>query len=121
MTVSQLDQLPGFIRLGGPDEDREIRKIYCCDLLSLAMARAPADCAWVTVIQWQLPHWQMPPALYWRKMLPYPKNVSGKPLTRGLRYTAAMNRYLKLRKGLMLCYETLLRPASALLSVPLRR
>ena len=31
MTVSQLDQLPGFIRLGGPDEDREIRKIYCCD------------------------------------------------------------------------------------------
>lgn len=50
MTVSQLDQLPGFIRLGGPDEDREIRKIYCCDLLSLAMARAPADCAWVTVM-----------------------------------------------------------------------
>ena len=43
MTVSQLDQLPGFIRLGGPDEDREIRKIYCCDLLSLAMARAPAE------------------------------------------------------------------------------
>ena len=36
MTVSQLDQLPGFTRLGGPDEDREIRKIYCCDLLSLA-------------------------------------------------------------------------------------
>ena len=101
MTVSQLDQLPGFIRLGGPDEDREIRKIYCCDLLSLAMARAPADCAWVTVMG--------------------TKNVSGKPLTRGLRYTAAMNRYLKLRKGLMLCYETLLRPASALLSVPLRR
>ena len=50
MTVSQLDQLPGFIRLGGPDEDREIRKIYCCDLLSLVMARAPADCAWVTVM-----------------------------------------------------------------------
>ena len=47
MTVSQLDQLPGFIRLGGPDEDR---KIYCCDVLSLAMARAPADCAWVTVM-----------------------------------------------------------------------
>ena len=42
MTVSQLDQLPGFTR--------EIRKIYCCDLLSLAMARAPADCAWVTVM-----------------------------------------------------------------------
>lgn len=50
MTVSELDSLPGFQRLGGPDTDREIRKIYCCDLLSLAMARAPADCAWVTVM-----------------------------------------------------------------------
>ena len=50
MTVSQLDQLPGMTRLGGPDSDREIRRIYCCDLLSLAMARAPADCAWVTVM-----------------------------------------------------------------------
>lgn len=38
MTVSQLDQLPGMTRLGGPDSDREIRRIYCCDLLSLAMA-----------------------------------------------------------------------------------
>lgn len=50
MTVSQLDQLPGMTCLGGPDSDREIRRIYCCDLLSLAMARAPADCAWVTVM-----------------------------------------------------------------------
>ena len=47
MTVSQLDQLPGFIRLGGPDEDREIRKIYCCDLLSLVLAEnaaIPEEC-----------------------------------------------------------------------------
>ena len=50
MTVSQLDRLPGLVRLSGPEEDREIRRVYCCDLLSLAMARAPEGCAWVTVM-----------------------------------------------------------------------
>ena len=50
MTVSQLDQLPGMTRLGGPDSDREIRRIYCCDLLSVAMGHAPAGSAWVTVM-----------------------------------------------------------------------
>ena len=34
----------------GADTDRAITSVYCCDLLSLAMARAPADCAWVTVM-----------------------------------------------------------------------
>lgn len=29
---------------------REISKIYCCDLLSIAMGNAPASCAWVTVM-----------------------------------------------------------------------
>lgn len=125
MTVSQLDQLPGFIRLGGPDEDREIRKIYCCDLLSLAMARAPADCAWVTVMgnmnTVAVATLADAACIVLAENAAIPEECIPKPLTRGLRYTAAMNRYLKLRKGLMLCYETLLRPASALLSVPLRR
>lgn len=30
--------------------DREITKLFCCDLLSIAMSRAPAGCAWVTVM-----------------------------------------------------------------------
>lgn len=30
--------------------DREIGPVYCCDLLSFVMGRAPADCAWVTVM-----------------------------------------------------------------------
>ena len=29
---------------------REITKLFCCDLLSIAMSRAPAGCAWVTVM-----------------------------------------------------------------------
>lgn len=33
------------------DGEREITGgIYCCDLLSIVMGRAPADCLWVTVM-----------------------------------------------------------------------
>ncbi len=34
----------------GGDTDREIEKVFCCDLLSIAMGKAPAGCAWVTVM-----------------------------------------------------------------------
>ena len=34
----------------GEDVDREISVPFCCDLLSIAMGRAPAGCAWVTVM-----------------------------------------------------------------------
>ena len=34
----------------GDDTDREIEKVFCCDLLSIAMGKAPAGCAWVTVM-----------------------------------------------------------------------
>lgn len=34
----------------GEELDREITKPFCCDLLSVAMGRAPAGCAWVTVM-----------------------------------------------------------------------
>lgn len=34
----------------GEEPDREIKKLFCCDLLSIAMGKAPADCAWVTVM-----------------------------------------------------------------------
>lgn len=30
--------------------EREISKIFCCDLLSIAMGKAPADGIWVTVM-----------------------------------------------------------------------
>ncbi len=34
----------------GEEPEREITKVFCCDLLSIAMGRAPAGCAWVTVM-----------------------------------------------------------------------
>ena len=34
----------------GEDTDRAITVPFCCDLLSIAMGRAPAGCAWVTVM-----------------------------------------------------------------------
>lgn len=34
----------------GNDTSTDISSIFCCDLLSLAMNRAPAGCAWITVL-----------------------------------------------------------------------
>ncbi len=34
----------------GDDTRRDITGVFCCDLLSIAMGRAPADSAWVTVM-----------------------------------------------------------------------
>ncbi len=34
----------------GEERSREISTVFCCDLLSIAMGRAPAGCAWVTVM-----------------------------------------------------------------------
>jgi hypothetical protein len=34
----------------GTDTDKEIVKPFCCDLLSIAMSKAPAGAAWVTVM-----------------------------------------------------------------------
>lgn len=31
-------------------EERPVTGVYCCDLLSIVMGRAPADSAWVTVM-----------------------------------------------------------------------
>ena len=34
----------------GDEPEREITTPFCCDLLSVAMGKAPAGCAWVTVM-----------------------------------------------------------------------
>lgn len=34
----------------GEDLDRTVDSVFCCDLLSIAMGKAPAGCAWVTVM-----------------------------------------------------------------------
>lgn len=51
MTVQQLIDTGKFTVIhAGDDTEREITTPFCCDLLSIAMGRAPAGCAWVTVM-----------------------------------------------------------------------
>ena len=51
MTVQNLID-SGIFRLvnAGEYPEREITVPFCCDLLSIAMGKAPAGCAWVTVM-----------------------------------------------------------------------
>lgn len=51
MTVKQLAAQCGFETIcGGDGLEREATDVFCCDLLSWAMGRAPADSAWITVM-----------------------------------------------------------------------
>lgn len=51
MTVQELMDSGLFeVKNAGDDTEREITVPFCCDLLSIAMGRAPAGCAWVTVM-----------------------------------------------------------------------
>ena len=51
MTVQELLDSGIFTVVNvGEDPGREITVPFCCDLLSIAMGRAPAGCAWVTVM-----------------------------------------------------------------------
>ena len=48
--LQDIMDLPECRTLVGADPDREATKIFCCDLLSIAMSKAPAGCVWVTVM-----------------------------------------------------------------------
>ena len=51
MNVRAMAESLGYEILTGDDAlEREIGQVYSCDLLSFVMGRAPADCAWVTVM-----------------------------------------------------------------------
>ena len=51
MTVKELIDTGWFRVINeGDDTERGIEKVFCCDLLSIAMGKAPAGCAWVTVM-----------------------------------------------------------------------
>ena len=51
MTVEELIGKGIFkVVVEGDDLSREVTGIFCCDLLSVAMGRAPSDSAWVTVM-----------------------------------------------------------------------
>lgn len=51
MTVKELINSGIFSVVNeGCDTAKSITRPYCCDLLSIAMSKAPAGCAWVTVM-----------------------------------------------------------------------
>lgn len=51
MTVQDLINSNLFqLKNAGDDPERDITVPFCCDLLSVAMGKAPAGCAWVTVM-----------------------------------------------------------------------
>ena len=51
MTVEQLMEKKEFSIINrGTDTLKTISKPFCCDLLSIAMGKAPTGCAWVTVM-----------------------------------------------------------------------
>ncbi len=51
MTIEDLIKTGLFTTLKeGSDPGRPISGVFNCDLLSIAMSKAPADCAWVTVM-----------------------------------------------------------------------
>ncbi|MDR2560099.1 MAG: hypothetical protein LBC86_11255 [Oscillospiraceae bacterium] len=50
MKIKDLIEKYNFEVVNEGDFDREIAGVYCCDLLSWVMGRAPADSAWLTVM-----------------------------------------------------------------------
>lgn len=50
MKLKTILELPECRVLSEGQPDRDISRIFCCDLLSIAMGRAPADGVWVTVM-----------------------------------------------------------------------
>lgn len=50
MKLQNILELPQCRTLTGGDPGREISRVFCCDLLSIAMSKAPADGVWVTVM-----------------------------------------------------------------------
>lgn len=51
MTVAEAAKTLNFEIIAGEDAlNRDIESVFCCDLLSFVMGRAPANSAWVTVM-----------------------------------------------------------------------
>lgn len=50
MKLNDILTLPECRVLAEGDPQRELSRVFCCDLLSIAMGKAPADGVWVTVM-----------------------------------------------------------------------
>lgn len=50
MTVKEMAEQAGFVLATGSGSRAVTGSVYCCDLLSMVMGRAPTDSAWFTVM-----------------------------------------------------------------------
>ena len=80
MTVKELIDSNLFELVNaGEALDREIKKPFCCDLLSIAMGKATEGCAWVTVMgnmnTLAVASLQMRPALSWQREPPLTRRL----------------------------------------------
>ncbi len=50
MKINEMIEKLGLEVVTTTDKDCEITKVYCCDLLSFAMGKAPENGVWVTVM-----------------------------------------------------------------------
>lgn len=50
MTISELNLICEFSVINQGDDETIVNGVYCCDLLSIAMSKAPKSSAWVTVM-----------------------------------------------------------------------
>ncbi len=49
-TVQTIKEAGLFALCAKGDLSREVSRVFCCDMLSIAMGKAPEGCAWVTVM-----------------------------------------------------------------------
>ena len=50
MKLQTILELPDCRVLSPGRPERDVSRVFCCDLLSIAMSRAPSDSVWVTVM-----------------------------------------------------------------------
>ena len=50
MTVEKISDICKLNAVSEEHKELPVKGVYCCDLLSMVMGRAPAGCAWVTVM-----------------------------------------------------------------------
>ena len=50
LQLAKLLAVPEFNCVQKWTEERTVTSVYCCDLLSIVMGKAPANCAWITVM-----------------------------------------------------------------------
>ena len=51
MNLSEFIEKSGFKAINiGDESDKLLSKVFCCDLLSIAMSKAPSSSVWITVM-----------------------------------------------------------------------